>query len=1550
MWLMLGAAALAQPPTDTRPAFSLASGSAGNSRERPSVYLTFRRLDHLDFRIYRVNDPAAFMAGLKDLHQLGSEEPLVEQVPTLLERIAAWKAARRDETRTFLRRQFSRKYRAARRQRLDTQQVALRRTLRVNTFAQVPLLNPAQLVTSWRELLPRVRDPEFRRIPLELTEPGMYVVEAVHAPHRAYTIVLVSDIGVVSKAAPGQVLLYAANRFTGQPAGGCTVRLIGNRQTLSEGLTADDGTFSAALEEISAEEVVAVTRCGEATAATDPGGWYLRLDARSLVGYLYTDKPIYRPGHTAHLKGVLRWRRRGALHTFDGRQVEVRITDPTDKVVFRDSRPVDDFGSVSASWEVSRGAALGYYSVSILAGDAEASGAFEVQEYRRPEYEVRVTPASRFVVQGNPAGATVDARYYFGQPVAAGRVRYVVHRQPYYSPLRWSDEDENGEGGWWYAGDQIAEGEARLADDGTVRIEVPTAADDQLRDYSLRIEARVADAAGREVSGSGLVHATYGPFMLLATGDEYVKRPREQATLSIRALDYAGAPQPDRTVHVWLERRVPGRDWNESSETVTQGEVTTGADGRASWSLTMPAVPGDYRWRAGIEVGGGRMVQDTAYVWIPGPSSHEVDETGDRYLELIPDRRSYAPGDTARLLVRGDPFDQPVLITKEGQHVSWYRVAHARSSEAIDVPITEADIGDTWVNVVFLRDDRLFRAERRLRVPAASRQLQLVVTAASPVSRPREPASFDITATDAAGRPVRAQVSVGVVDEAVYGVKPDITPDSLRFFHRREYSQVGTQFSRTYAFVGYSGTEELTLARRRRPAHGLADFKGERTQPQVRKEFPDAIYWAPDVVTDAQGRARVTLTYPDALTTWRLTARAITPDTLVGSTIARTTTTKDLIVRVVTPRFLSQTDTVVVPVVTHNYLSGERDIAVALGADGLTPAGAESAEGSARSVLVPSGGDRRLDWTFTAPDVGRATLTARAAAGPVDDGVEVAIPVLPYGLKIEQGQSGSILGNGGQQVAMVIPPESNPAARTIEVSLAPSLAGSLLGALDFLTGYPYGCTEQVLSSFVPALVVTRTLGELGLPPTERLLLLDRHVTAGLQRVLALQHDDGGWGWWKTGENHPFMTAYAVEGLLEARARGYKVDEWRVRRGVSALAGLYAKYPRAVPALKAYVVLVLVKASDALKTDLESESYAASAALDELWRVREDLTAYGRALLLQALDMRKDGRGDTLARDLLDEATRKGDLAYWAVDHDPLLDDWADTSVEATAMAMRALVRRDPRQPVLEAGARYLMASRSGQYWSSTKQTAMVLYGLLDFMSARRETPEAFEVDVTVNGRSAGTTGFTPEDLTDPEPVRVSVPAASGTNHVSLTRRGGGALHWSVTARYYDTRAPIERTGSRRLALARRYYTLSPVTVKGRTVYRETPFAGTAAPGDVLLVRIAAAGSADWRYLMIEDPLPAGTEPIADDELYELEKRPSGVWWNGRREFRDDRAVFFRDRLQDGRTDLHYLLRVTTPGAFTALPARITPMYVPGASASSDIQRVTVESSAPEQGR
>ena len=146
-------------------------------------------------------------------------------------------------------------------------------------------------------------------------------------------------------------------------------------------------------------------------------------------------------------------------------------------------------------------------------GEQQANGGFEVQEYRRPEFEVIVTPANRFVVQGNEAVATVQARYYFGQPVANARVRYVVNQQPYYSPLRWSDGVER-------RGRRVAVLVRRRPDasrascgstrKGAARFACRWSVDDNGRDYSARIEAQVTDASSREVSGNTVVHATYG--------------------------------------------------------------------------------------------------------------------------------------------------------------------------------------------------------------------------------------------------------------------------------------------------------------------------------------------------------------------------------------------------------------------------------------------------------------------------------------------------------------------------------------------------------------------------------------------------------------------------------------------------------------------------------------------------------------------------------------------------------------------------------------------------------------------------------------------------------------------------------------------------------------------------------------------------------------------------------------------------------------------------------------------------------------------------------
>ncbi len=467
-----GQAAPAAPP---QPAFSLSSSQIFTSAQTPVVFLTFQQLEHLDFRVYRVRDPERFFSGLKDPHVLGSPEPVVAQDPTWIERLATWKARQRSSWKSFFRGQFSAAYRRTHSEARERARLTERRVVKnLTEFAQVPLLNPEQLVVAWREVLPKTREPEARRIPLELKGTGIYLVEAVADRLRAYTIVAVSDLGLLTKTAPGQVFSWTVHRASGKPQAACDVATLVDGQRRSSQATDEAGVALLALEVEEPRAALALARCGTEVAVADLGGFYLRESRTDLVAYLYTDRPVYRPGHTVNVKGILRWREHGSLRPFDRAEAEISVVDETDKVVFRAQRPVDAFGSVSASFALADGAALGIYAVRVAAGDAQASGSFEVQEYRKPEFEVSVLTASRLVLQGQQAQLTVRARYFFGRPVANARVHYVVRRGPYYSPWRWINQQEADapSAPAFYGGDQVGEGSAVLDASGTTSITV----------------------------------------------------------------------------------------------------------------------------------------------------------------------------------------------------------------------------------------------------------------------------------------------------------------------------------------------------------------------------------------------------------------------------------------------------------------------------------------------------------------------------------------------------------------------------------------------------------------------------------------------------------------------------------------------------------------------------------------------------------------------------------------------------------------------------------------------------------------------------------------------------------------------------------------------------------------------------------------------------------------------------------------------------------------------------------------------------------------------
>ncbi len=797
--------------------------------------------------------------------------------------------------------------------------------------------------------------------------------------------------------------------------------------------------------------------------------------------------------------------------------------------------------------------------------------------------------------------------------------------------------------------------------------------------------------------------------------------------------------------------------------------------------------------------------------------------------------------------------------------------------------------------------------------------------------RPGEQASYTVITRDHTGQPISAEVSLGVVDEAIYAIRPEAAGKILDFFYGSIANHIHTGSSLSYYFHGEAGHHTMQLTELRR-ARAPAQLKPEElVEPEVREEFLDTVLWLADIRTGANGRARVRLKFPDNLTTWRATARAITRDTLVGSRVQKTIVRKNLLVRLVAPRFFTQGDEVTLSAVVHNYLESDKQARVSLAIEGL-----ELLEGETRDVTVPQRGEVRVDWRVRAGTGREATLLAKALTNEESDALKWTLPIVPYGVRLYLARSGSLRGREEEtEVELTFPDGIVPTSRELQLSISPSVAGTVFGALEFLIRYPYGCTEQTMSSFLPNVIVAQAMRELKLKTNVDEAELAKKVRAGLDRLYEFQHPDGGWGWWQTDDSHAFMTAYVLNGLVQARVAGYDVDSGRIRRARRWLRDEFRRQDRARADLRAYLAYTLVL-SDPANKDL----------LEPVWENREKLSPYGWALLGLAFEAAKDPRIEQVAGQLEGSVSEDEHQARWNLERDSLMGYHGNTTPEATAYALKFLSRVRPKNPLLPKAALWLVNHRDqGYYWSSTKQTAMVIYGLIDYVKVSGELNPDFAATAWVNGRRVFSRRFTPADARTPTPATLRLPAdalATGSNKVRIRKRGAGTLYWSARAEYYSMEKKLERTGGISLNLLRDYYRLVPEQKGDKIVYRLESLEGELASGDVLAVRLTLSGG-EWNYLMIEDPIPAGTEFIERDDLYDLQRKPP--WWQRwytRREFHDDHAAFFVRHFRQGQMQFFYLLKVVNPGRFRVSPARAEPMYQPQYLSTSESRIVVVK--------
>src|SRR6185503_1863252 len=247
---------------------------------------------------------------------------------------------------------------------------------------------------------------------------------------------------------------------------------------------------------------------------------------------------------------------------------------------------------------------------------------------------------------------------------------------------------------------------------------------------------------------------------------------------------------------------------------------------------------------------------------------------------------------------------------------------------------------------------------------------------------------------------------------------------------------------------------------------------------QVRSDFRSTILWLPDVKTDADGTATVKVKYPDSLTTWSATARAATAGNQFGIGNSATRTKQPLIVRLQAPRFFVVGDQVTVSAVINNNTDQPMRVSPALTAEGLT---LQQANGKQPAVEVKANSETRVDWQVVVTHASEAKLKVEARGSQFADAMEKTFTVFEHGIEKFVSRSGKMRGDS-VSIKLDIPHERRGDSTALTVQVAPSMATTMLDALPYLIEYPYGCTEQTMSRFLPAAITAKTLRDLGLKP------------------------------------------------------------------------------------------------------------------------------------------------------------------------------------------------------------------------------------------------------------------------------------------------------------------------------------------------------------------------------------------------------------------------------------------------------------------------------------
>ncbi|MFI5142819.1 MAG: alpha-2-macroglobulin family protein [Thermoanaerobaculales bacterium] len=1040
------------------------------------------------------------------------------------------------------------------------------------------------------------REGRLRQKNAELPKlgPGFYLVQVIQGDLEGQVVLVVNDLSGELQQSSDAALVRVTRR-DGHPAAGAEVE-VRNLQGawVAKGRTDKNGVLE--LAGIKDSELLAVVREKDSTAIIDTE-FFPTLAVFPDV-YLYTDRPLYRHGNKVRFKGILRSSSGGvsrlwASLTGQPESARVSIVDLAGaSVVAEVEAPLSAFGTFAGELDLGAADLNGVYRVRARVAAADHIGEFRVKEYVKPLFFLKLDTAQETLKAGGRLTGTVSVERYAGGVPEGVKYSAQLFRVRADTP-QWVEDAGLGETGsattyFW----DLPRGD-------TVSVPYPVASSDNLEfdadgksaltldlpqqlpgppnyDYKFLLKLFAQDPDGNTAGFSKSFPDMRSEVVALARMSVVVAGPDHAARLAVRAVYPSGKPY-GRTKGTLAWTLTPYKAAAISHEVT----FVTGDDGR--WDAPVPTD------RAGRLTATVTLLDRFAK---PTTSEATIVVFGRKAGEPLVDvpeitffqeRDSFAPGEVARVLVllpdgwgEGGRNEGRLYLTVAGRQIYEQRVLPVTGlSTWISEPIV-AGFGTAAYGVVAYPDANRGWIERTLtfRIPPRDKALAVGITPGASSVRPGAEQSLTLKVLGADGKPVRAEVSVAVVDKAVLALQPEFRPSLLAFFYPIDRLNLMSFFSREFQSYGYGER----LAGRFGPNFWLS-----ATKPLKESKEDDTAYWNPRVLTDANGTATVSFQLPGNQTTWNVSAVAVDTQGRFGEGGAEFGTNAPVTFALGAPSFLRQGDATELRLLVTNQEKKVQDVSASIALPpGLT---------AAQPVVFT----HRLEAKQEASGRGTITVAGDAPIGFVTLATTLTLPdqalrfehplrTLPGSVSHEEHR----LLRHGQAVDTTTKPGEKLTA--VHVFATSGVASALLPALRWMMTYPYGCAEQVTSTTVPSLLVRDLFGEPTPPvgagqaqPSEALFERFKRLflgqpspppvaggavpaareaemlanaadfsRAGLAKLKSMQNQDGSLTWWPGGgAGDPTMTA-VVLAVLAALDDPQPIQTLDARRAVGWL--------------------------------------------------------------------------------------------------------------------------------------------------------------------------------------------------------------------------------------------------------------------------------------------------------------------------------------------------------------------------------------------------------------